>query len=160
MTEIVLADSGLVVSDVERQLDAVSGASTQIVSTIKGNDFQTRQIIAAAVLNAESLQDTMLDKPFNLTNWIAQVVEVSPENEDGENDPNVRIKALRIVLIDDKGNAYSTVSEGVASSLGSIAAVMGEPGTWDKPVKVVAKRIKSRGSRYILTLRVVPESSK
>lgn len=144
-------------SYVESQLMAVSGAATQIMSTIKGDDFESRMQVTDAVLNAVSLQENMLDKPFNLTNWVAQVVTVNPDDpdEDVQLDANGRVKALRLVLIDDKGNAYHTLAEGVASALGTIVAALGEPHTWKRPITVVAKRVKSRGARFILTLKIV-----
>ena len=148
--------------EVERQLSTLS-QSSKIVSTIIGDDFDTREQIANAVLNSISLQDEMLDKPFDLVNWIAQIVKVTPEPSDDDDrvvDENGRVAAIRVVLLDAEGNAYSATSEGVVSSLGTLQSVMGHPSTWKRPVRVVAKRGKTRNAnRYVITLRTVPANN-
>lgn len=61
-------------------------------------------------------------------------------------------KAPRIVLIDDKGEAYECVSVGMFSSLKKLIATFGEP-TWEPPIPVVVKQEKvAKGS--MLTLSV------
>ena len=148
--------------EVERQLSTLS-QSSKIISTIIGDDFDTREQIANAVLNSVSLQDEMLDKPFDLVNWIAQIVKVTPEPSDDDDravDENGRVAAIRVVLLDAEGNAYSATSEGVVSSLGTLQSVMGHPSTWKRPVRVVAKRVKTRNAnRYVITLRTVPANN-
>ena len=149
--------------DVERQLSLLSRDS-KIISTVIGDDFETREQIANAVLSSISLQDEMLETPFDLVGWIAQIVKVTPESSNDADgrvvDENGRVSAIRVILLDANGNAYSATSEGVVSSLGTLQSVMGHPSTWKRPVRVVAKRVKTRNAnRYIITLRIVPANN-
>ena len=61
-------------------------------------------------------------------------------------------QAPRIVLIDDKGESYQCVSNGVWGSLKKMFAVYGAP-TYEEPINVVVKQVKvKRGT--MLTLEV------
>ena len=65
-------------------------------------------------------------------------------------------QAPRIVLIDDKGESYQCVSNGVWGSLKKMFAVYGAP-TYEEPINVVVKQVKvKRGT--MLTLEVALSS--
>lgn len=146
-------------SDYDRKLANLSGTSSKIVSTVKAESFEDKLDIANAVLNAVSLQEEMLDKPFDLVNWIGQVIKIKPEEIDSDDDrpvdENGMVPALRLVLLAADGSAYATTSESVASALGNIAAILGEPSTWNKPVRVVVRRVKGSGARYFMALSII-----
>lgn len=59
----------------------------------------------------------------------------------------------RIVLIDDKGKSYASVSLGIYSAMKKLMAIYGQP-TWDKPIKVKVMQI-SKGTRKMLSLKLV-----
>ena len=59
----------------------------------------------------------------------------------------------RIVLIDDKGKSYASVSLGIYSAMKKLISIYGQP-TWDKPIKVKVMQI-SKGTRKMLSLKLV-----
>mgnify|MGYP001113473609 FL=1 len=59
----------------------------------------------------------------------------------------------RIVLIDDKGKSYASVSLGIYSAMKKLMSIYGQP-TWDKPIKVKVMQI-SKGTRKMLSLKLV-----
>lgn len=59
----------------------------------------------------------------------------------------------RIVLIDDKGKSYASVSLGIYSAMKKLMTIYGQP-TWDKPIKVKVMQI-SKGTRKMLSLKLV-----
>ena len=89
-----------------------------------------------------------INQEINLTDVFCQTVECRNE-ETGE----VSV-APRVVLIDDKGKAYQSVSVGIYSSLKNIMFVYGDPSTWEKPVKVKITQI-TKGKNKMLNLKVV-----
>ena len=134
--------------ELSRQLASIdaNSASTSIVSTIQGDDFDTRLRTVDAVMNAEQLQDH-LKEPFALANWVGQTVKLV--NEDG-----AEVNAIRCILITDDGKAYATVSEGVISALSNLVTVLGHPSTWASPVTVFADRVQGRNGFHFLTLKL------
>ena len=145
-------------SNSEVQLSALSGSRTTIHSTLPNDSHDSALAIAKAVMNATPLDD-QLGKPFNLVHFVAQVVKVTPTKENKENanddrivDADGRVEALRTILIDDKGNAYATVSDGVTAALTNIVAIMGQPSQWKKPVSVTAEKKQGRNGFKFFTL--------
>ena len=59
----------------------------------------------------------------------------------------------RIVVIDDKGKSYASVSLGIYSAMKKLMSIYGQP-TWDKPIKVKVMQI-SKGTRKMLSLKLV-----
>ena len=142
-------------SNSEVQLSALSGSRTTIHSTLPNDSHDSALAIAKAVMNATPLDD-QLGKPFNLVHFVAQVVKVTPNKEDVNDDRIVdadgRVEVLRTILIDDKGNAYATVSDGVTAALTNIVAIMGQPSHWEKPVSVTAEKKQGRNGFKFFTL--------
>ena len=115
-------------------------------SSIKGADMDTRKRVFSALQSAKPLQDN-LGKKIPVVDIVRTNVEVTNEVT-GE-----QISAIRTVLIDDKGNAYSAVSNGIDISFANIIGVLGEPHTWGEPVVFVAKR-EGGGTNKYLTLEL------
>ena len=142
-------------SNSEVQLSALSGSRTTIHSTLPNDSHDSALAIAKAVMNATPLDD-QLGKPFNLVHFVAQVVKVTPSKEDVNDDRIVdadgRVEVLRTILIDDKGNAYATVSDGVTAALTNIVSIMGQPSQWEKPVSVTAEKKQGRNGFKFFTL--------
>ena len=142
-------------SNSEVQLSALSGSRNTIHSTLPNDSHDSALAIAKAVMNATPLDD-QLGKPFNLVHFVAQVVKVTPSKEDVNDDRIVdadgRVEVLRTILIDDKGNAYATVSDGVTAALTNIVSIMGQPSQWEKPVSVTAEKKQGRNGFKFFTL--------
>ena len=96
------------------------------------------------------MQNITAEKYFGFPITVKRLVEGYTRNEEtGE----VSV-APRVVLIDDKGKAYQSVSVGIYSSLKNIMFVYGDPSTWEKPVKVKITQI-TKGKNKMLNLKVV-----
>lgn len=61
---------------------------------------------------------------------------------------------VRMVLIDDKGKAYQSCSKGVFGAVSKLFALFGEPGTWDKPIKIVPKLMNVAANRSVVTFEI------
>ena len=148
-TEMATLDDLSVVTS-EVQLDNVmkslSGASTTIVSTVQGDDFEARTKVVNAVVNAEPLEDS-LGKVIELVDWVAQIVTFI-------NEDKVEEQGIRTVLIAADGSAFSAMSKGVNSALANLVGVLGHPNTWPNPVKVVANKRKGRNGYSFTTLNL------
>lgn len=62
--------------------------------------------------------------------------------------------AARIVLIDENGEGYQCVSQGMFSAVKKLISIYGLP-TWEEPIEICIKQIKKGGNRNILTFDVV-----
>lgn len=117
-------------------------------SSIKGNDFQTKLKVAAALANSIPLSDHL-----NTTIELVDVV-VSPVDIEDEKT-GVVSTVPRIVLIDSNGIAYHATSLGVFSSIETLIGIIGEPSTWDGPINTVAVEQKTRKGYKVITLTYV-----
>jgi hypothetical protein len=86
-------------------------------------------------------------EPIEVVHALAHVVDVLTEE-------NELVKANRIVLIDKNGKTYSSVAEGVKTSLGNIFALFGLP-PFNPPLKIKAEEVLTRRKRYTLNLKPV-----
>jgi hypothetical protein len=130
---------------VDRTLDSLSGRKANVVSSFTGTDHGTLIKVAQAVGNAEPIRDH-LGETFNLTNYVAQATEVESLANPGTMD-----QVVRIVLVDDEGQAWAGISVGIAKSIENLVGIVGQPSQWPAPVpiKVVSKQGK-RGSYHTI----------
>ena len=131
----------------ERDIQALKSGDVNVFSSMASDSFEDRVSMLEKMTNSTPL-DAMLDTPFNLAHFIIQPIEM-PDEKTGE------IQAVpRVILIDAEGNSYHAISTGIFSSLKNIAALLGMPGTWPVPVKVTAKREKTRSGYNVFTLKM------
>ena len=78
---------------------------------------------------------------------LAEIIELENE-ETGEMQ-----SVPRVVLIDENGESYQAVSNGIYKAVKKAIAVFGAP-TWDEPLEVLVKQI-SFGKNQMLTFDVV-----
>ena len=125
-------------------VDALANVSSTIYCSILGNDVESKKIIFNAVSNSVPLKD-MIGKTINVKDVIAQNVRLEDMNKPGEFNDSVRV-----VLIDDEGKAYGTVSTGIMNSLTNMFAIMGKPDTWDAPLPMkVNSKAGRRGFNFL-----------
>jgi hypothetical protein len=103
--------------DVDAAIASLNDGTAGGYSSIKGNDFESRMAVAAALTSSEAI-----------------------DNHKGETT-----RAPRVTLIDDDGKAFHATSTGLLGSVRTILSVLGEPHTWPKPVpvRIVEKRTNS-----------------
>lgn len=101
-----------------------------------------------AVNNPGKRISECINEVINLTDVYVEEVELV-KAETGE--INV---CPRIVLFDDKGESYVSVSTGIFSALKKLMQVFGTPGSWDKPIRIKVKQI-NKADKRLFTLEIV-----
>lgn len=72
------------------------------------------------------------------------------DKETGEPLPGVRI-----VLIDEKGESYSTSSRGIFNGLSKLFALFGTPDHWKKPIKIKVRQVSVAVDKNVLVFDIV-----
>lgn len=96
--------------------------------------------------------ETIVGKPIDLVYWYLH--EVTVTREDGST-----MRAVRTVLVDDKGHFFGFVSDGVYQSLRLMIAAIGS-GPYDPPQRVMVTQGKGKGSRRFYGLEPAPAETK
>nr|DAO29388.1 MAG TPA: Single stranded DNA binding protein [Caudoviricetes sp.]DAY03655.1 MAG TPA: Single stranded DNA binding protein [Caudoviricetes sp.] len=101
--------------------------------------------------DAEPLEEN-IGTVINLRHYVATVVDFQAETRPGHFETRT---GVRLVLVDDvEGKSYATMSEVVMSDLKQLIGLAGHPSTWEEPIRVVAAKVKGRGARSFLTLKI------
>lgn len=83
---------------------------------------------------------------------LSHPVSIAKEGEKGE--PETFDECLRCVLIDTQGKTYSSVANGVKTSISNIMMIFGLP-PFDPPIKIKAKTAKTRRGFKTINLKVI-----
>ncbi len=134
------------VSSLRNEIASMSAGDVGVYSTFKGEDFETRKQVLAALMDPQPIADN-LGKTINLANVIAQAVEVADDN-------GVLNETVRVILVDDKGTSYAGLSDGLFRSIRNIFGILGEPATWPGPLPVKVTEEKSRKGFRFFTIKV------
>lgn len=124
----------------------LSEASPTTYCSVKGGDRESKKMVYNAMNNPTHKVGDYINKKIAIKDVLAEEITLTNE-ETGEPQ-----KAIRVVLIDDKGESYQAVSTGVYNAIKNLIAVFGAP-TWDDPIEVIVKQI-SLGKNQMLTLEV------
>ena len=147
-TEIMAADEVVINDLAPRTYDIkeLSQPESNAFCSIKEDSLESKKLVYNASNNPTHKIDDYINKEIALKDVFVEIIELANENT-GELE-----QAPRIVLIDDKGESYQCVSNGIFGSLKKLMAIFGEP-TWEDPIHVVVKQVKvKRGT--MLTLEV------
>lgn len=128
---------------------AMLSSGSGIVTTIKGDDLASRKATLNAVTSAKSLAESDIlgkGEVFNLTNCVFQAVTVTDDNTGDQVD------TVRTILLDDKGEAYYAISDGLVGSLRDFFGILGWPDTWPEPLPVQIVEERSRRGRRFMKL--------
>lgn len=135
-------------------LDSFKDPSGNFYCSITDDGKRSTKVAIFNAINSadESLADH-INEVLEVVNVVAHPVTLVDENT-GE-----VVNALRTVLIDKNGKAYTAVSGGIASALSRIMSIIGEPtgGAWEKePVRMKIKQVKTRnGVNKVNTIELV-----
>lgn len=124
----------------------LSEASPTTYCSVKGGDREAKKKIYNAMNNPDHKVGDFINKTIKVQDVLAEEITLTNE-ETGEPQ-----QAIRVVLIDDKGESYQAVSTGIYNAVKKLIAVYGAP-TWDDPIPVIVKQI-SLGKNQMLTLDV------
>lgn len=137
MTEIVKVDGG-----VQGAIQSLNKGEVTVYSSIKGDDFESKKATLNATTNSVAIADN-LGKTISLANIIVQAIDMEDEKT-GEVS-----EQPRVILIDDEGNAFHAISQGIFKSLENLLGILGAPDTWPAPVPVqVVEERGRKGYRY------------
>lgn len=118
-------------------------------SSIVDNGTRKSKItIYNAINKADEKLDNHKGEVLKIRDVVAHTVSLVDENT-GE-----ILDCLRIVLVDEKGVGYESISQGIYSSLQKIFAVVGLP-TWDEPLQIKCVEQRTRKGFKTLTLELV-----
>lgn len=126
---------------------ALKQGGAAVFSTITGADRASKVAILNAMTNSKPVSEN-LGKTFNLLNVVIQAIEMEDETT------KEMVSVPRIVLVDDKGEAWHAISSGLFKSLENIFGVMGNPDTWEGvplPIKITQA---GTGNRKYFTVSI------
>lgn len=113
----------------------LSAEQTSMFCSITGGTREAKAAVFNASNNPTHKVGDFINQVINVKDVLAEQIEVTDE-ETGEIDT-----AVRVVLIDDKGESYQAVSTGIFNALKKAIAIFGEP-TWDEPLPCLIKQVK------------------
>ncbi len=153
---------------VEQLAQAAAGDFTSYFCSLPEPDATDRQ---AVLKYAAQMTHFMSAGDYRISDVIGQEIalrhvfahRVRVRNVDEESGEVTYVPADRVVLVDDDGETYQGVSDGIVQSLLAIFAMpgIGHPATWTEPLPVVVKQTSVRNQWR--TFRIVvadPDSGK
>lgn len=116
---------------------SLTQGSGQVVSTVDTSTMEGK------VRQFDALQDAQpvahfLGKKIELVDIIMQSVEIA-DSQTGELNP-----AVRVILVDKDGQAYSSVSETIVKDVRTLLTVFGAPREWGGPLVVKVEERQGR----------------
>lgn len=111
-------------------------------------DDRDRVTLFNAVTTPVKLSD-YINKQITIRHVYAEVIRVT-NDETGE-----LVAAPRVVLIDDKGVGYQSVSTGIYNAVRRLILLFGQPADWAQPHKVEVQNVNLPNGRHTITLRVI-----
>ena len=149
-----MAENAIVMADLKQELSA---DSSSMFCSLQGGTRAEKARVYNAMNNPEHKVADCINKTINVKDVLAEYIEVGKTDSEGkpvvdENGEQVMDTVPRVVLIDDKGEAYQAVSVGIFNAVKKAIAVFGAP-TWDEPLPITVKQI-SLGTNKMLTFDV------
>lgn len=125
--------------------------NTAMYCSIKDDgSAKSKAAIFNAINSPEKKVADFIGKTIALKDIVAHPIRLLDENT-GE-----VIDAMRMVLIDDKGEGYEAVSSGLVNAVSRILQIFGQPETWSEPIKVeVVQKGTRNGTNKVTTLKIV-----
>lgn len=127
--------------------ELAGGSQINAFCSAKAVTPEDKALIFNAANNPTHKVNDFINKKIMLKDVYAETLELVDE-ETGE-----LASAPRIVLIDENGEAYESVSVGMFSALKKLVAIFGEP-TWEPSIPVVVKQEKVKnGTMFTLDVK-------
>ena len=142
------------VPDMKQELSADGGS---IYCSVQGGTRADKAKVYNAMNNPQHKVADCINKTIAIKDVLGEFIMVGNTTADGqpvlnEDGEQVMDTVPRVVLIDDKGEAYQAVSVGIYNAVKKLIAVFGAP-TWNEPIHVTVKQV-SLGTNKMLTLDV------
>lgn len=146
-TDVVGNGNGGTIATAREKVAGMDSGVATIFSTIRTDSLAAKVELFTALSTAQPMEDH-LDKTINLKHIVAQVVEVA--QDDGS-----MTDAVRVIIIDEAGEAYAAISSGMFKALEEMIQVLGHPDTWNgAAIPIVVKAEKSRRGRRFFTVKM------
>lgn len=120
----------------------LSEQSTSTYCSIKGGDRKTKAKLYNASNNPEHKVGDFINKKIKIKDVLVEVIEIA-DDETGAIET-----APRVVLIDEKGEAYQAVSAGIFNAVKKAIQIFGEP-TWEEPLEVTVKQVSVKNGSML-----------
>lgn len=128
---------------------SLTGARTECYSSLVATTPEEKKAFFNLTNNPEKRLQDCINMTINMCHVYVEIVQCEQEGT------GQMVDCPRIVIIDDKNNAYQCVSKGIFMCLKKIFGIFGEPTTWNgKPLKVIVKQVTTRSNRKTLTLEI------
>jgi hypothetical protein len=129
-------------TDVAGAIEGLNNPDAAFYSSMKNDTFEGRVAVAQALSVSKPVADN-LNTEIMLKHFIVQSVQIS-DDETGEVN-----EAPRVTLVDADGNAFHGTSIGLLSAVRNLIAQVGDPNTWEQPLRVsIVEERGRRGYRY------------
>ena len=131
------------------QIESLTNANDNFFCSITNDGSRASQVKVYNAINSKG--DSLDDHKGE----VLEIVDVAahPVTLVDENTGEV-VEALRVILVDKNGKNYDAVSQGIASSLQKIFAVVGMP-TFNPPLKMKVVEQKTRKGFKTNTIELV-----
>lgn len=120
----------------------LSASSNTTYCSIQGGDRETLARIYNAANNPTHKVGDFINKVIKVKDVLVEIIELENE-QTGEVE-----QAPRVVLIDEKGEAYQAVSQGMFNAVKNAIQIFGAP-TWNDPLPMLIKQVSVKNGSML-----------
>jgi hypothetical protein len=99
--------------------------------------------------NPDKALSDIIGQQISVVHVIAHEVDLTSEQT------GLIEKHIRVILVDEAGISYASVSDGITNSLKQIFNIVGEPPFTDEPLQLRVLQKKGKGNNKFLTLELL-----
>lgn len=120
----------------------ITGTNETIVTSLTLDSIEDKKKMFNAMNATDYSLSERLEQPIKVVDYLIHDCEIADDN--GEKQ-----ETKRLVLFDEDGKTYSTVSISAYDSFGKIVTIFGEPSEWNGELSIKATEKKSRKYKFI-----------
>lgn len=120
----------------------ITGTNETIVTSLTLDTIEDKKKMFNAMNATDYSLSEHLEQPIKVVDYLIHDCEIADDN--GEKQ-----ETKRLVLFDEDGKTYSTVSNSAYDSFGKIVTIFGEPSEWNGELSIKASEKKSRKYKFI-----------
>lgn len=120
----------------------ITGTNETIVTSLTLSSIEDKKKMFNAMNATDFSLSDYLDEAIHVTDYLIHDCEIADDN--GEKQ-----ETKRLVLFDEDGKTFSTVSNSAYDSFGKIVTIFGEPSEWNGEITIKATEKKSRKYKFI-----------
>lgn len=120
----------------------ITGTNETIVTSLTLDTIEDKKKMFNAMNATDYSLSEHLEHPIKVVDYLIHDCEIADDN-------GVKQETKRLVLFDEDGKTYSTVSISAYDSFGKIVTIFGEPSEWNGELSIKATEKKSRKYKFI-----------